>query len=441
MSSVNAAWVDALLARAFGADPGPVVRAFVDPSVCAGLISGSKLGIVARPGGVAVRVAHDGESARLFDVAKKAFPAVGAWLDAHAGRDVLFETDGRFLRVYVYGVEGAGGAVGVVWQDGVAGTIHPSEAPAGVPAGGEWVELRLGAATSRLGVYGAGTTLAGRGGPAVAAVVAHYGAAGLTVAPWSIEVGPDGESVCAWGADGGPELSKLPDVFEAGAPDAGAWAGVLAGLVDDDHRAAAEARLRELHGLVSAARPDGASAVGWLGEAWRFVATQVAGVGPRDRLARIERVVAVHRMPGHAQRAFHVAVARYLASHEQGVPPAGLPDDLVGLDDAAARARAEQAAAAFEADARLLADVAEPDALRFVDVPFELGTIREILARALSGEFHVAPGALHDYLVSLGTLGYDDDPSMVSIEDVDLEPGARDAAIEEALARQDEDEF
>ena len=59
---------------------------------------------------------------------------------------------------------------------------------------------------------------------------------------------------------------------------------------------------------------------------------------------------------------------------------------------------------------------------------------QSLLDRAISGEFAAAEGALHDWLVKLGPTGYDDDPSMVAIDDVDLE-AKRDAVLEEALAK------
>lgn len=440
---VSPAWIGDLITTAFHAEVPPAVLALVNPEVCARFIEGAKLGIVfPAQGSVRVRIAHDGESEALAAKVSAQWPAVAPWLAGFAGKDVLYETDGEGLRVYVTGVEPGGEAIGALWENGAVGTIHPlASAPAGQPEGGEWVELRVAGRTWPFGNYAAaaGQAIGARAGAAATGVVAHYAAVGLTVAPWSIELDGAEPTFCAWGANAGVDASKLPEIFKSGAPSAEVWAGDLARLVADADVEAARGVLVTLHGvLVSLAERD-TPALASSGEAWRFVAGALSGEPPTERLLVLNRLLAANQVPALQQGAYHLAAARYLASHAEAKPPADLPEALAGLDEAGVRTHAQAALAAFEKVEAIAKADPSFDLHRYRGVPAELATVRELLARAISGEFHGAEGPLHDYLVGLGKLGYDDDPNMISVEDVDLEPGSRDAAMEEALANQDDD--
>ncbi len=436
---VKPGWITELLVAAFSAEVPPVVLQLVDPELCARFLDGSKLGIVSGPAGTGVRIAHDGESERLIAEVSKAFPAVKAWLAAQAGNDVLFEVVGEGLRIYVYGAESGGGAVGVWWQDGQSGTIHPGAAPGGVPAGGEWVELRGIGPARALGVYGAEASdeIAKRGNAAIGATVAHYKAAGIEVAPWSIEVGPEGETLCAWGAHARLDAASVPEVLLRGTPSADDFANTVVPMVDEDHAAAARTLIIErLYPSLVALQPDGVAAGPFFGQAWTFVIGSMSAVVPTQRLLVIEQIAVANRLSRVQDEAYQLAAARYIAAHPEATVPADLASHLVGATEAAVRELAEKLRVEHDALQAVADADADRDVHRMVLVPYDAEVTEDLLNRAITGEFHGAQGPLHDYLVGLGTLGYDDDPSMIALEDVDLEPQDRDAALEEALARE-----
>ena len=62
----------------------------------------------------------------------------------------------------------------------------------------------------------------------------------------------------------------------------------------------------------------------------------------------------------------------------------------------------------------------------------------DTLERAVSGSFVAAAGRLHEWLMEYGPGGYDDDPAAMGLDDIDLDAGMSHAAIEEALADDDD---
>ncbi|MCA9572686.1 MAG: hypothetical protein KC656_32830, partial [Myxococcales bacterium] len=165
---------------------------------------------------------------------------------------------------------------------------------------------------------------------------------------------------------------------------------------------------------------------------------QLALEPPFDRLTALRRIHAANRPFGLQQEALDLAVARYLGAHPDTPQPASLPDEVAGLDTDAIQARAAALRAELDELEAIAKDDPEFDVHRYFEVPFEFAIARDLLDRATSGVFAAATGPLHEYLTALGAVGYDDDPSMVDLEDVDLEADASRAAIEEALADDDE---
>ena len=104
----------------------------------------------------------------------------------------------------------------------------------------------------------------------------------------------------------------------------------------------------------------------------------------------------------------------------------------VAAQATALRATFDSLEAAASADPEL-------DLHRYPYPPYDLPTSKTLLEQAVTGEFQAASGPLHDYLQGLGRLGYDDDPSLITLDNVDLDSKNQDAALEEALAVKGED--
>lgn len=448
---VSEAWIEELLTTAFGGPVPDGVAPFVDITHAASNLGGSTFGLTFALGSdeqPRVRVSRHGKDDTLVDVARSAFPASTAWLDTFDGGDILYETDGTTARWYVTGLDG--GVIGKIWEGGEEGTITALEGPgAGAPdaakafakaiSGGLWLAIEVGGAThvtwTSEGAWSPATEAAIRTlgiGPKLKGVLAQYASQGLMVHPWYVEFRADGSThVCAWGAYVTGAEAEAPDDL-----DGDALATSVAVSVPAEDRDAAVAVISTTLWPSIEALSVEASRAGL----WRYLVTHLAQTVPAERGAFLARQGALHRLAVLQREAFTLAIARYLHSHPDAAPPDGMAPEILGLpiDDITAKAKA----VTEEVDA--IADAGHADletaAPVFVDVDFQLDTIRDLAARAISGQFAGGAGPLHDYLLELGAVGYDDDPSLIDLEHVDLEAD-RDAAIEEALAMDDDDDF
>ncbi|MCB9682735.1 MAG: hypothetical protein H6733_14815 [Alphaproteobacteria bacterium] len=465
---VTPEWIGELVAATFGGKAPSALEGWVDAEVCAERIEGSKIGAVFTAGAAeapALRLSHQGESERLAALAASAFPAAADWLARFAGKDVLFETDGSSLRLYVTSVDDPPpGVMGFLWQDGVEGELRGHDGlPAGLPAdvataakdfvakvdGGMFITLTIGGATSFMWASeGAWSpeleaVIAGLGmGPKQKAATKAYADANLAIQPYSVEFQPGGTvRVCLWGAHLGRDVADLPDAFGSGAPDAATFAEELVTTLPPDDADAGRAFIRDqLYPSVVALKPADTDLPSYLVHAWRVLLGHLAFEAPPDRLLLLQRLHASARLAGIEKDAYQLAVARYLASHPDAQPPADLPDTLVGLSVDQVRDHAQ----ALTDEVAALQAVADADAdfeqHHFPGAEFSTVTIKDLLERALSGNFAAASGALHEFMIGLGVLGYDDDPSLITLDNVDLEAASQDAAIEEALAMDFDDE-
>jgi hypothetical protein len=471
---VSPEWVDSLIAAALGGAPAAPIAALVDQAVIAKMIDSSKLGVSFGLGADEapdVWVADRGEVERVRGVAYKQWPAVKAFVDKRPKLDHVFCTDGKRLRVFAVerdNVAGQGGHPVLAWEwiDGAEGVVTRHEAPplsllspalaTRVEAFAPRVRSGLWGVHWRDGVVtGLSWSSEGVSSPAIAAAFVElghgtrfktayqvYSASGLGVHPWFAEFHADGGGrVCMWGALRTQDTSHLPAIFAEGAvPDAAVFARELATVVAPADQAAATALVRdELIPIFTRLRPAEKDEGRHLAEVWTWIVGLLGLELPTDRLALLQRVTVSARLAELQGSAFHLAAARYLASHPDAAPPADLPSALVGAsaEDIAAQAAALRATfdtleAAASADPEL-------DLHRYPYPPYDLPTTKTLLEQAVAGEFQAASGPLHDYLEGLGRLGYDDDPSLITIDSVDLDQGSQDAVLEEALAAKEDD--
>lgn len=460
---VSAAWVSDLVSVAFGGAAPAAVSAWVDGAVCAPMLGNAKLGVTVQGGGGArVRVAASGESDRLIALAKSQAPACAAWLDKHAGAEFVFETDGTYLRIYGWGAKSEGDAVAQMWDNGDLVDIVPLQAlPAGSWPGAS--ELLAAVETTHLLAFrrdgvvdrvlwtwdGSSRDVDAaiaklHVGGALTKIQAHYTDAGLHVAPYSVEWGPEGVTVCAWGAYMGKDVSDLPPMFADGAPDAATFAAELATTLPEAHVAEGEAFARDaLYPALVAIRGEEVEYGDHLANVWRFLIGLLALEVPMDRLQVLRQVHAVNRLAALQGEAFELAKMSYAASHPDAPAPQGVREGFAGLDLSGIRDACRTRISEFNELAATAKADTEVDLHRFEAIAFEVATIRDLLDRALSGEFAAAEGPLHEYLVELGVTGYDDDPSLITLDNVDLDAESQDAAIEEALAMdlEDDDDF
>lgn len=471
---VSPDWVDSLITATLGGAPPAAVAALVDRDVCARMIDSSKLGASFRLGGDEspdVWVADRGEVERVRAAAIAQWPAVKAFVDKRAKLDQVFCTQGKGLRVFAIerdNVAGPGGHPVLAWEwnDGVEATITRHDgAPLTLLSGDLLARTKAFAARLEGGLWGVrwqggaavsvNWTSEGMSSPAIAAAFVElghgtrfktayqvYATAGLTVHPWFAELDADGGGrVCMWGAHRMQDTSNLPDLFANGAvPDAAAFAAELATVVGPADQAAAVALVRdELVPLFIRLRPAGTDAGRHLAEVWTWLVGLLGLELPAGRLAILQQVTVAARLAALQGDAFHLAAARYVVSHPDAAPPADLPSSLVGVSADAIVAQATALRATF--DTLEKAAVADPefDLHRYPSAAFDLPTIKELLDRAIGGEFQAASGPLHDYLQSLGRLGYDDDPTLITIDSVDLDSKDQDAVLEEALAAKADD--
>ena len=452
------ALVKALIEATFGGPAPESVQPFLDVDLCASLLHSAKLGFVFTLGDderPRVRLSGRGEGERLRSLATEQFPAAKAWLESYPAEAILYDLDGTSLRALVFFQDDSGAFVGGTWSsDGQVTTLTPhGSAPAGARfaddvEGGAWLTRHadgevVGTVWSSDNAWSekiAPFVASLNPGPRQAATKAVFDEADLNVQPWSLEVDPDGTvHVTMWGILLLTQQVGLPDVFSSGAPSAAAFAAEVAKLVAEKHAAKAEPLVRDtLVPTALALMPSGTTKAAYLADLWQALLDQMAMEAPLDRYLLLQRFAAVLQMPGFADQAYYLAVARYLATHPDAEAPADLPEAYTSLsaDDVVDQVRGVREA--FDAQAAIVEADPEADLRNFGEHDVNLTAIRDLLARAVSGEFAAAEGRLHKYLESLGRLGYDDDPSLAGLEDIELEPGLNEAAIEEALLDSDD---
>lgn len=471
---VSPEWVDTLIAAAFGGPPPAVVAGLVDRSLAAKAIDFTKLGVSFDLGADEapdVWVADRGEVDRVRQAVYATWPAAKAFVEKHPSLDHMFCTDGTRLRVLAGesgNVAGEGGYPVLAWEwvDGAEGVVtrHESAPLSLLPPelatratafasrvrGGVWgVHWRDGV------VRGVSWTAEGVSSPAITAACVELGkgprlkaahqvylTAGLGVQPWFVQLHADGGGrVCMWGGRRAQDTSHLSAIFANGAaPEPAVIAKELATVVAQADQAAAEALVRDaLIPLFTRLRPPKMDLGGHLAQVWTWMIGLLGLELPADRLTLLKRIEVSARLGEIYLQSFHLAAARYLASHPDAAPPADLPTALVGASAEDVAAQATALRDTFDALEKEATDDPEQDLHRYPYPPYDLPTTRALLEQAIAGGFQAAVGPMHDYLHSLGRLGYDDDPSLITIDNVDLDKGDQDAILEEALASKDDD--
>ncbi|MGC6494432.1 MAG: hypothetical protein ACON5B_16480 [Myxococcota bacterium] len=482
-TGVTEAQVEELLGAAFGGAVPDAVRSLLDVPLCAKLIDDAKLGFVFSLTGAEaprIRLAKDEEAEAFSEKLAAVWPASAGFLAEFPEAEWIAETEGTTLRLFAIfdepsGIhEGAqvmghvlhlpGGERDTVTLFDQAPLDAVNEAQRGgvaplVDAGaeGQWMGAWRGSILESVfwiteqpfRVESSQRVVDLGGGERLTALRDAVADKGRNIDPYMVDWRADGTvDVCAWGIrTRGVAEADMPEVLQDGAvPDAEAFAVLLArampeGDVEAAHRLVAES----MYGarLVF----DGGNPSGTLQGFWQFIMGRLVEVGPGERLAALQDSARALEVALLQRRAGHLAVARYLADHPDTTLE-DLPEDSVEVPDADVLAMTVEqlkadatagleALTAHEAWMGGLVDVLATyeDGIH-IDVP----AIRDQLERAASGDFTEATGYLHDVLMAFGPGGYDDDPSMASLDDIDLEADAREAAIEEALAMDDDDD-
>jgi hypothetical protein len=468
------------VAAAFGGDVPALVSQMVDPAACAALISsgGAKLGFVFRVGAEElprVRVALQNEVERLRSLLVARWPAAADFLSKHAAGHILAETDGGDeLRLFVTGVDlgkdGAGRTrVGATLKlpGGAAGELTMFDAPplteltpaqaafaqkvvaAGIS--GRWIVQRIGGAVASISLFTEQPTPADqlatlRGwstGPRFKATLDRLERQGRVVDPYMLELSTEGVTdLTLWGIQAlAQRADDLPAFFEPGQlPNATAFAAHVAMAVPDgDRAAAAEVVAGRIHPALAATVPAEVGPYAWFGDAWRWLIGRLAKEVPFQRLDVLRTIGAMAAIKAMEVPAYHLALGRYAASHPD--KKLEVPAGVAGRSVESLQAEARGLLQSLEA---LAAEVAGVTGLGTRQIPAlvtEVDTVKDTLQRAISGDFTAAVGLLHDLFLGMGPGGYDDDPALAHLDDIDLEADAAEAAIEEALAGGDDDDF
>lgn len=161
----------------------------------------------------------------------------------------------------------------------------------------------------------------------------------------------------------------------------------------------------------------------------RHVLQQAALVEPSGRVDLLRLIVAPARAAALVRAGYALSVARYKLKYPDVADAPQIPLDVLALSEAEIVARATR----LRQEAGEVADALAADPMRHVHSvpghPCEIALAIEMLDRAIDGQFVAAPGPLFDYLDQIGRGAIEDDPSLISMEHVDLEPGERDAAL------------
>lgn len=285
------------------------------------------------------------------------------------------------------------------------------------------------------------------GGERLAATRDVLAEGGHSLDPFLVEVYADGGvDVCIWGVRRPVSNDTEADAFlhGDGSANGAAFADRVALTVPVGEQDEARALAGDvLFPAILVARPVGMDLRDHLDQTWRWLIERLADLPPFERLASLHNMAAITQQSAMSRDAFMLGLARYLRAHPDAPLPEGvtLPADLAEADVPALVERAQKNLEAAAAVLELVRAVEHPDLDRIPHVPLNAGELEDTLQRAISGDFTAAEGALHDWLLSLGAGAYDDDPSLASLDDIDLEADAAEAAIEEALAMDDDEDW
>ena len=295
-------------------------------------------------------------------------------------------------------------------------------------------------------------------GPRVRATLDVLESEGHFVRPIAVEWRSDGSiEISLWGiADGQRAQLDVPDLFfpgglgEAGAslidgvvelPTAEMFASAIAATVETTDKAEVMALVEErLYPGLLATVPPGGDAVEYARAVWGWLYDRLAMQPPPDRSVSVRIAANQLWVAGHEAIAFQLGLARYLRQHPDVAAPgaAVLPAAIAALSDEEIAERADallpiarSAEETFAAQANLVDHL-------IPNVGNNVVAVVDTLERAVSGSFVAAAGRLHEWLMEYGPGGYDDDPAAMGLDDIDLDAGMSHAAIEEALADDDD---
>jgi hypothetical protein len=295
-------------------------------------------------------------------------------------------------------------------------------------------------------------------GPRVRATLDALESEGHFVRPIAVEWRADGSiEVSLWGiADGQRAQLDVPDLFFPGGvgsagsslvdgvielPTAEMFASAIAATVESTDKAEVMSLVEErlYPGLLETV-PPGGDAVEHARAVWGWLYDRLAMQPPPDRAVSVRIASNQLWVAGHEALAFQLGLARYLHQHpDVGAPSVSvLPAAIAALSDEELAARAEALLPiARSAEATFAAQPNLVDHL-IPNVGNNAVAVVDTLERAVSGSFVAAAGRLHEWLMEYGPGGYDDDPAAMGLDDIDLDAGMSHAAIEEALADDDD---
>ena len=160
-----------------------------------------------------------------------------------------------------------------------------------------------------------------------------------------------------------------------------------------------------------------------------YLLRQLSWAPPATRLDALHKLHAPARLAAMLREAYALASVRYLRDKGDVPEPPQVPRAVLALDVSEIVARATALREAFGP----LAEAVAADPLASEHAPrnqrFDPEVTREMLDRAIDGVWLSAPGPLFDYLDQIGRGAFDDDPSKISPDAVDLEPGELEAAL------------
>lgn len=473
--------VDTALRAAWSGALPPLVDELVDREQCARLTNGSFLcftfRVPAEAGGAElprVRVAAMEDDGAMRARVLTKWPEAQAWLERWPDAQVKYELDGSGkLRLLFFQID-LPEAPGVPADERIVGamvelpggvvdayTMHEAppyskltphvraQAKAAWDAGARgmwfcrWKEGQAHALSlSAENPYTRKTVaiIQGLGGGAgLLGTKAAFELAGLEIHPWGAEWMEDGAvEITFWSVREGAQTdASTPDIFKAGeAPDAEAFAAAFVPYVFPHEGEEARRLVRDhLHPalLATSGNVDPAD---HFKAAWSTIFERLANDLPFARIDTLRAVSASAHLFATEATAFHLALQRYVLSHPDlyQADTSALPDDVRALDAEGVQARAEALLPTVRELAGLIAGVPDLPLRQLADmVPTPEATI-DSLERAISGDFTAAAGRMHEWLQQIGPGGYDDDPSLAALDDVDMEAESSRTAIEEALA-------
>ncbi len=484
------------LEAAFGGPPPGLVGELVDPKLAAQHVDDNKLCFVFDLGDDEnPRVRYDAvdEEGVVLPRIAAVEPRVAGRVAGHKGEGIISEFSPSGLQLLLQIPQGgyeddldlAAGALGTCWIDGRELTLTVHEAcPADAPAAlrerleaygahrGRWVAMRDGDAVVRLVWITEGLSphlnrelfLNANPGAAARATWDALTSEGHDVLPIAFETG-DGrpDAMVFWSVRKDvpiAEASTVPFLDEDGTPDPVRLGELLARTVlppdADAARALAPALLQAFDTTRAPAAEAAEAAEGnaHLDACWAFLVARLGEVPPPERVAALQDVVTAAGLLPLQQEAMQLAVARYLLAHPDVEPPATITitAEIRALDLAALTARAVDLSRRFQEASGAMG----PERLDRAQLPgsaLNPSATRDSLERVQTGNFSAAEGPLHELLSALGPGGYENDPEVASLKDLELGDGSpydadsvhgvgspgMDAIIAEALAADDDD--